>query len=503
MDPMILFSIFKSILQAAKAGQTLPILTVILVLHIPLHILFFSRESTFKIADYHLLSILVLLINLILNIVGYILLTKLHQHSIRTIFNRKIPSRLSDQLPSWSLHLSLLKPLEILFRYLTSSFRVLPDVIVLGEVRCGTTTICHHLSNLPGCHTPFCLWKHPELDHKESFYFVGHYFQHVSPEHYRMCFPLKITKWWCSFLKKPFWTFDGCAQYLSSPTAPYLIAEAYRTANQPPPILIACVRNPVDQTMSWWKYENHAMIWGESINLTEWNTDLRTECYPPKSIREALQFSQSKYVSKLYQDAEIWIKNKLCTMPFDSKGIPMQMKRSTPESNIYLPTWAMTWPGGQLSGIGRSAQFSSNILRYESVFSSTFAPPCLHPPSSHFSNKGIKQPPSKSKLKYVNVIPIEQLSTSTTLHSILSKLVHQLSMRYPPLGTIFEQNYGNEKILNHLTKSKTIIHRNASSNIHQNKLIAKPTDEEIHILDSLFHTEIIKLQELCEYDIGW
>jgi hypothetical protein len=52
---------------------------------------------------------------------------------------------------------------------------------------------------------------------------------------------------------------DGCAQYLSSPSAPYLIAQAYREAGQPPPVLIACVRNPADQALSWWDYEKNGM----------------------------------------------------------------------------------------------------------------------------------------------------------------------------------------------------------------------------------------------------
>ena len=110
------------------------------------------------------------------------------------------------------------------------------------------------------CHTPFCLWSHPELDHKEIFYFIGHYLGLIAPKHYRMCFPLYITKWWNEIsyylyyifhrftlqkrkrrlLKKPlFITFDGCAQYMTSPTAPYPIAQTYKDANQPPLILIS------------------------------------------------------------------------------------------------------------------------------------------------------------------------------------------------------------------------------------------------------------------------
>ena len=186
----------------------------------------------------------------------------------------------------------VLKPLEIMFRFLTFRFWVLPDIIVLGEVRCGTTSFCQILAtalkeeneehddyddDLNGnekcdgdnmqedkceffidCHKPFFLWSHPELDHKETFYSVGHYLGLVAPKYYRMCFPMYIPKWWNEIIrycyysisncftfqskkkrqrrqlrKKPlFITFDGCAQYMTSPTTPHLIAQTYKDANQ-------------------------------------------------------------------------------------------------------------------------------------------------------------------------------------------------------------------------------------------------------------------------------
>ena len=102
----------------------------------------------------------------------------------------------------------------------------------------------------------------------------------------------------------PFLTFDGCAQYLTSPTAPYLIAKAYRDANQPLPVLIACVRDPTSQAISWFRYEWNAIKWGEGMGLMENNESLRGEQYPPKTIYEALAYGQSVTVSKLYTNAE-------------------------------------------------------------------------------------------------------------------------------------------------------------------------------------------------------
>lgn len=227
-------SIGWHVLGAAKGGRTLPRLSLVLLLQLCLHI----------VCDFKQLSLALLIVSSALNVVGYALLIALYRCSLRTIFNRQIPPTMHECLASFGAHLSMLRPLEILFRYYTSSWRVLPDIIVLGEVRCGTTSLCQHLADLDcfACHTPFCLWAHPELDNKETFYFVGHYLGtpsphcffsvssfiimihnrclsimstgNVTPRHYRMCFPLKLTKWWNDFLNrirgkqpKPFLSF--------------------------------------------------------------------------------------------------------------------------------------------------------------------------------------------------------------------------------------------------------------------------------------------------------
>jgi hypothetical protein len=282
---LLTLDICKLVLIAALEGQILAILSIITVAHVIAHVSVFGWTvythsphsiSTFNMspgdeAASNALSAVLLTFNFTLLCCGYVILIALYRHSVTTIFNKNIPSTVQNCLPSFAVHMTLLRPLEALFRFVTAKFRVLPDIIVLGEVRCGTTTLCHHLSHsIPGSHAPFCLWKHPELDKKETFYFVGHYFGYVNPRYYSMCFPLKITRWFHeTILRKAFFTFDGCSQFLTSPTAPYLIAKAYSAANQRPPILVVSVRNPVDQAISWWKYENNAILWYAYITSDE------------------------------------------------------------------------------------------------------------------------------------------------------------------------------------------------------------------------------------------
>ena len=206
--------LFFGVCHAANSGRLLPRLTVIIPFHAIAHwFLFASMTScnafvvigndnavrpTQTRENCQLYSLYFMAINIMLNAVGYTIIILIYRHSIRVVFNRKIPTIRKDDegyikpephpaVQSFNTHLLMLRPLEILFRFITAPMRVLPDVIVIGETRCGTTNLCAHIVSLSSvsshsdehmkikCYTPFCAWAHPILDHKESFYFVGHY----------------------------------------------------------------------------------------------------------------------------------------------------------------------------------------------------------------------------------------------------------------------------------------------------------------------------------------
>ena len=231
-----------------------------------------------------------------------------------------------------------------------------------------------------------------------------------------------------------FFSFDGCAQYLSSPTAPYLIAHAYRQ-NKTPPVLVACIRNPVDQDISWWQYENNAMAWGESMGLTEWNTELRSKQYPPKTIVEALEFSQSTFVQQAYNDAESLVKPMLRTTCTSNDGPENRLLHKT-YNWVYtrktLPPWAITWPGGQLSIIGKG--YSCNISRYNEVFQSEFGSSV-----DHFQHN-ICDKRKCNRIGWIHIAPLEYqtnvIELKELLRTILSDVIHQCALRrnqlFPP-----------------------------------------------------------------------
>lgn len=447
--PLLSLKFLQQLWLTAVRGQRLPQLT-------------FFWVSLICLTGYSesLVANVVLSITTTIVLSGYTLFFFLYQHSIKTIFNRKLPSK---WLPSLFAHLALLRPIEILWRFLTNRFRVLPDVLVLGEVRCGTTSICQYLASLEGCHEPFCLWKHPELDRKETFYFVGHYLGHVAPSNYGMCFPLWATKFVQRvLLGNQFFTFDGCAQYLTSPSAPYLIARAYSERGLPPPILVACVRNPVDQAVSWWRYENNAMEWGSAMALTDWNTELRSKQYPPRTMTQAIEYSDS--VSTLYEQAE-------------------QLAINNP-SLSYLPSWSMTWPGGQLSAIGRNGVYASNIQRYERVFSEVFGS----------RNESSKKVPFSSKLRYVNVVPLEYLQHGCKLEATLRSLRQQIEQRNGVGVPTFRPGQA-------LSSTRAVIHRNAS--VKLSNPLMEATKEEKEKMLRLFSTDVAELERVCGTSFGW
>ena len=243
------------------------------------------------------------------------------------------------------------------------------------------------------------------------------------------------------------------------------------------------------------------------MGLQAWNQTLRTDQYPPPSISQALHFSLSPKISQAYHDAETYIQQSLCHSNKNNNNA------------IFLPHWAMTWPGGQLTGVGRNASFSSNIERYERIFSSIFL-------SCTIKN----MIPSHSKLKFVNVISLENLTTHQSLCGILSKIMTQVMQRtsrqeLQPTKTncnsfnisqlyiakTFQndhhkdtkQNNGCNNNNNNCThrKDNKILQRNAGAKLSNAQI--QPNDKDIQLLADTFYSEIERLAKLCQCRFEW
>jgi hypothetical protein len=296
---------------------------------------------------------------------------------------------------------------------------------------------------------------------------------------------MKITRWWEEDVRGNFFfCFDGCAQYLSSPTAPYLISRAYE--GNAPPILVACLRNPVDQALSWWRYENNAMVWGESMGLKEWNTALRSKLYPPKTIASAVEYSKSDFVQNLCSDAENLTRTFGQVNSGHGPNAARPLFKLIPGSITCtrLPSWAITWPGGQLSTIGRSGTYAVNIDRYNKVFSAA-------------EGKSSARTTWPNKKGFVHTVLLECQSDGRLLklaiRPFLSDVVLRCSNRRKLSFTTLMSSM--EVAIDRVTQDTFGTRRNSSSAL---ELEFEASEDDLAILGKCFQAEINEYSSMAK-----
>jgi hypothetical protein len=122
----------------------------------------------------------------------------------------------------------------------TSEFRLLPDFIIIGAQRCGTTSMYNYLSQHPDVYPSYP---------KEVHFFTNYYRKGLS--WYRSHFPLALYKRFVITIQKGnFVTGEATPYYLSHPHAPRRISAAL-----PDVRLIILLRNPVDRAFSHYRSE--------------------------------------------------------------------------------------------------------------------------------------------------------------------------------------------------------------------------------------------------------
>lgn len=201
------------------------------------------------------------------------------------------------------------------------------------------------------------------------------------------------------------------------------------------------------------------------MGLTQWNTELRSPAYPPMTISGALDFSMSETVEEAYRMTEDL---------FPRRG-------KVQDKAFVLPPWAMTWPGGQLSGIGRNGRFASNIMRFERAFDEAFG--CRQ-------NAAVELVPATSSLKNINVVPLEFLENDEKLNSTLTSLMNQVDQRLG--GSVITS-------LSNLSASHQI-RRNSSALLRQNSY-PEPTQLDTKRLGLFFSKDVIELCKLTGLEL--
>ena len=120
------------------------------------------------------------------------------------------------------------------FNYITSPLRVLPDFLVIGVARSGTTSLFHYL----GQHQTIRRASYDELGYFDENF-------HLGLNWYRSLFPTKFTKQNIQKKHKKFLTFDVTPFYIYNPLVIKRIKE-----NFPNLKIIANLRNPIDRAYS-------------------------------------------------------------------------------------------------------------------------------------------------------------------------------------------------------------------------------------------------------------
>ena len=126
------------------------------------------------------------------------------------------------------------------FRLFTSGLRVLPDFVILGEMRSGTTSLHRSLREHSQILPPWA---------KELHYFDRYYSN--GSGWYRAHFPMRTAIRWRKLRHghHPALTYEATPDYLIYPDAARRLAETVPEAK-----LIALLRNPVDRAYSHYQF---------------------------------------------------------------------------------------------------------------------------------------------------------------------------------------------------------------------------------------------------------
>ena len=139
-----------------------------------------------------------------------------------------------------------------IWRLCTSAIRVLPDFVVFGAQRCGTTSLYSYLVQHPDIYPALC---------KEVNYFNNNY---RKPRFwYRYYFPTIVHKLFVTKVKKKkFLTGEASIDYMYHPYAAKRLAETISDVK-----LIIVLRNPVDRAYS--SYRHSVRLGVEDLSFEE------------------------------------------------------------------------------------------------------------------------------------------------------------------------------------------------------------------------------------------
>lgn len=186
-------------------------------------------------------------------------------------------------LRQWASHLGRTNKLELLWRMATATWRCVPDVVIVGEQKAGTTALTDQLDAHPDSRGAFFCWGSGSepfgwLNGKESQFLNGFYGVFTGKRLYRMAFPLRMWKPKCVYDATP-----------HSLVMPYAAARLHAWA--PHAKIIAIVRNPTDRAFSQFqmysRFRDHfGPLFTESMGRGEWTFEAMVDAsLAPEAVR--------------------------------------------------------------------------------------------------------------------------------------------------------------------------------------------------------------------------
>jgi hypothetical protein len=227
---------------------------------------------------------------------------------------------------SWKgrVRAGLLKP-----RIATSRWRILPDFVIIGGQRCGTTSLYWYLMEHPYCIRAF---------EKEVHFFDRNYEKGL--DWYRANFPIYGYKRTVEkLLRAPAVTGEATPLYMFHPLAPKRLAEHVPKAR-----LIALLRNPVDRAYSHFQHEvrlghenlgfEQALDAEEERLRGERSRILEDEEYPGYNYAHYSYATRGIYIDQLLDWLQYFPKEQM--MVVKSEDLYMEPEHVLPEVQRFL-----------------------------------------------------------------------------------------------------------------------------------------------------------------------
>ena len=179
---------------------------------------------------------------------------------------------------------------------LTGSIRVLPDFLVIGAKRCGTTSLFYHLPEHP------CISKSP---HDNMGFFNDNF--HLGVNWYKSFFPTIFTRNKIKSEFGNFLAFDVTTTYMEEEST---ANNVYQT--KPNMKIIVILRNPVDRAYSQYHLNLREKAEKRSFEdaMEENMNELNKESYERYEIKPKFSVEENNYLKKgLYaQQLRHWLK---------------------------------------------------------------------------------------------------------------------------------------------------------------------------------------------------